>query len=68
MNKLILIATLILSGCGSTKLFEQEEMFCYERGYDARWVDDGWTLACVTPAGIQTAHKIKYDEEIKWTL
>ncbi|HIG58329.1 MAG TPA: hypothetical protein EYQ21_02860 [Flavobacteriales bacterium] len=54
---------LLLSNCSSTLLFEQEEEFCYKRGYDARWVDKGWTLACVTPTGVQTASKIKYDEE-----
>jgi putative hemolysin len=62
-NKYILILALALTGCTSTN--DENRRFCFERGYDVRFIDDGWTTVCVTPNGHQTIGKIRHDESLE---
>jgi hypothetical protein len=58
----IILAILILTGCVSTSREDQDETFCYTRGYDVRYLDR-FDIACVTPRGLISIGKIQYDEE-----
>ena len=58
----IILAILILTGCQVSTRDDQDETFCYTRGYDVRYLDR-FDIACVTPRGLISIGKIQYDEE-----